>query len=134
MISALFWDITWRRVVIIYRRFGTTYRSHLLESEVRKEPLKMAPIRCPETSANNYHTTPPNIPEQRRYHQHRGGSLKLSSDDAKILQFPIIFVHYLSSFLLPWYFISVWYKRTQIWTHLKHYRARNKQFTTTARF
>jgi hypothetical protein len=27
--SALFWDITQRQVVIIYRRFGTTYRSHL---------------------------------------------------------------------------------------------------------
>jgi hypothetical protein len=27
--SALFWNITWRRVVIIYRRFGTTYQSHL---------------------------------------------------------------------------------------------------------
>jgi hypothetical protein len=27
--SALFWDITQRRVVILYRRFRTTYRSHL---------------------------------------------------------------------------------------------------------
>jgi hypothetical protein len=27
--SALFWDITQRRVVILYQRFGTTYRSHL---------------------------------------------------------------------------------------------------------
>ena len=27
MRSALFWDITRRRVVIVYRRFGTTYRS-----------------------------------------------------------------------------------------------------------
>jgi hypothetical protein len=27
--SALFWGITRSRVVIIYRRFGTTYRSHL---------------------------------------------------------------------------------------------------------
>jgi hypothetical protein len=29
MRSALFWDITRRRVIIVYRRFGTTYRSHL---------------------------------------------------------------------------------------------------------
>jgi hypothetical protein len=29
MRSGLFWDITRRRVVIVYRRFGTTYRSHL---------------------------------------------------------------------------------------------------------
>jgi hypothetical protein len=27
--SALFWDITRRHVVIVYRRFGTTYLSHL---------------------------------------------------------------------------------------------------------
>ena len=36
----------------------------------------MGPIRCPETSVNNYHTTPCNTPEDRRFHQHRGGSLK----------------------------------------------------------
>jgi hypothetical protein len=35
MRSALFWDITRRRVVIIYQRFGTTYRSHLHGSRVR---------------------------------------------------------------------------------------------------
>jgi hypothetical protein len=29
-------------------------------------PLKMRPIRCPETSVNNYHTTLRNIPEERR--------------------------------------------------------------------
>jgi hypothetical protein len=40
--------------------------------------VKMGPMRCPETSVNNYDTTPCNIPEERRYHQHRGGSLKLS--------------------------------------------------------
>jgi hypothetical protein len=28
-------------------------------------PVKMGPIRCPETSVNNYHTTPRNIPEER---------------------------------------------------------------------
>jgi hypothetical protein len=27
--SALFWDIVQHRVVILYRRFGTTHRSHL---------------------------------------------------------------------------------------------------------
>jgi hypothetical protein len=31
-------------------------------------PVKMGPIRCPETSVNNYHTTPRNIPEERRSH------------------------------------------------------------------
>jgi hypothetical protein len=28
----------------------------------------MGPIRCPETSVNNYHTTARNIPEERRSH------------------------------------------------------------------
>jgi len=27
--SSLFWDATQRRLVVTYRRFGTTYRSHL---------------------------------------------------------------------------------------------------------
>jgi uncharacterized protein YifN (PemK superfamily) len=33
--SALFWDITRRRMVIVYRRFGATYQPHLHESRVR---------------------------------------------------------------------------------------------------
>jgi hypothetical protein len=40
--SAVFWGITRRRVVIVYRR-------------------------CPETSVNNYHTTPRNTPEDRNF-------------------------------------------------------------------
>jgi hypothetical protein len=38
--------------------------------------VKMGPIRCPETSVNNYHKTPGNTPEDRRFHQRRGGSVK----------------------------------------------------------
>jgi hypothetical protein len=96
--SALFWDITQRRVVILYRRFGTTFRSHLQgwRSPIRvgsrlnrvfflqafysswtSWPLKMGPISCPETSVNEYHSTLRYTPEERRSHQHRGGSLKL---------------------------------------------------------
>jgi hypothetical protein len=55
---ALFWDITRRRVVIVYRRFGTMHLSHL-------DPCRLEPIRCPETSVNNYLTTPRNISEER---------------------------------------------------------------------
>jgi len=41
--TALFWVITQRVVVIYYRRFGTTYRSHLLGSRMRKKlPLLAA--------------------------------------------------------------------------------------------
>jgi hypothetical protein len=39
-------------------------------------PLKMGPIRCPETSVKGYHSTLRNTPEERRSHQHRGGRLK----------------------------------------------------------
>jgi hypothetical protein len=37
--SAVFWGITRRRVVIVYRSFGTTYRSHLHGSRVFFSPL-----------------------------------------------------------------------------------------------
>jgi hypothetical protein len=101
MMYVLFWDITQCCVVIVYRRFGTTYRSHFHGSRVRvgkkeiQQPMnlryrlldfflsyldswhmKMGPIRCPETSVNNCHTTLCIIPEEHRSHQHRGGSLK----------------------------------------------------------
>jgi hypothetical protein len=54
MRSALFWDIMQHRVVILYRRFGTTYRSHLQGS------------RSLETSIKDYHLTLCNIPEEHR--------------------------------------------------------------------
>jgi len=36
----------------------------------------MGSIGCPETSVRNYYSTLRNIPEQRKSHLHRGGSLK----------------------------------------------------------
>jgi hypothetical protein len=63
---ALFWDITQRWVLVLYRRFGTTDRCHLQK------------ICCPETSVQNYHLTLRKIPEERTPHLHRGGSLKCS--------------------------------------------------------
>ena len=56
-----------RRMVVSYRRFGTTYRSHL---------QGMGPIGCPETSVRNYHSTLRKITKELRSHVHRGGSLK----------------------------------------------------------
>jgi hypothetical protein len=78
--SALRWDITQRRVVIVYRRLGTAYRSHLQGSRSPRikglrdnwkigglrRPLKVGPMRCPETSVKDYHSTLRNIPEERR--------------------------------------------------------------------
>jgi hypothetical protein len=34
MISTFFWDVTQRRLVVSYRRFGTTYRSRLQRSMI----------------------------------------------------------------------------------------------------
>jgi hypothetical protein len=69
MKSSVSWGIMQRRVVIVYQRFGTAYRSYhgsrvwTLDSW----PVSMVPIRCPETSANNYHTTAHSVPEDRRF-------------------------------------------------------------------
>jgi len=39
MRSALFRDVTQRRVVIPYRRFGTTYRFHRQGQEIQEETI-----------------------------------------------------------------------------------------------
>jgi hypothetical protein len=61
MRTALFWGVTQRRVVILCRRFGTTYRSHLQGSISPflglSDPWYMGPICCPETSVKDYHST-----------------------------------------------------------------------------
>jgi hypothetical protein len=75
----LFWDVTQRRLVVCYRRFGTTCPSHIQGSRSPRRtsawPLKMGQIVCPETSAK-YQSTLRNIPEERRSHLHRVGCLE----------------------------------------------------------
>ena len=45
-----------------------TFRDNVSVSSSRvKCPSRMGPIRCPETSVKNYHTTPRNTPEDRRF-------------------------------------------------------------------
>ena len=64
MRSALFWDITRRRMLftdVSGQRIGPIFTG--------KKSEKMKPIRCPETSVNSYHTTPRNIPEERRFYE-----------------------------------------------------------------
>jgi hypothetical protein len=56
-----------------------TFRDNVLVPS-ESWPVRMGPIRCLETSVNDYHTTPCNNPEDHRFHQHRGGSLKLKKD------------------------------------------------------
>jgi hypothetical protein len=82
---AFFWNFTQRRVVVSYRRFATTNRSHLqgsssprwvFHSSWTAWPLKTELIGCAKTSIRYYHSTMRKIPKQHRYHLHRGGSLK----------------------------------------------------------
>jgi hypothetical protein len=71
MRSALFWGVTQRQVVILYRRFGTTYRSHLQRSRMKQCFSGLLDswrwlIRCPETSVKDCHLTQCNTPDERR--------------------------------------------------------------------
>jgi hypothetical protein len=70
---AFFQGVTQSRVVILYQRFGITYRSHLQGS---RSPMKMGLICCPEMSVKNYHSKLCNIPREHTSHQHHGRSLK----------------------------------------------------------
>jgi hypothetical protein len=54
MRSVLFWVTARRRIVTVCRRFGTTHWS-----------------RCPETSVNNYHTTPRNTQKSINLDEHQ---------------------------------------------------------------
>ena len=85
--TELFWAMTQPVLVISYRRFGTTYRSHLQDSRIQEVkkllgsylhswPLKMGPIVCTETSVGNYHYWLRHSPEERSSRIIRGGSLK----------------------------------------------------------
>jgi hypothetical protein len=83
MRSALFWDITGHRVVILYQHFRTTYQSHPDRSRVQvlgyyaascgnclltfrdKVLVPSSWVKNP-TSVSNYHMTPCNIPEEHR--------------------------------------------------------------------
>ena len=59
MRTVLSWVITGRVLVISYRRFGTTHRSHLYPC-----PLKMGPIAFPEKSVRNDHYSMHNNTEE----------------------------------------------------------------------
>jgi hypothetical protein len=106
MRSALFWDITQRWVVIVYRRFGTTYRSHLQRSRSPRRlssltswPLKIGPIGCPETAVQYYHSTLCNIAQERRSHFIFGMMTLMATDKLTITHVshrPLIQLHHLN--------------------------------------
>ena len=73
------WVLMQHVVVNLYRRFGTTYRSHLQGSRNTKWiswPLKMEPTDCPETLDKTYHYMLRNNPEDCRSNLHRNGNLE----------------------------------------------------------
>ena len=59
--------------MVSYRHFGTNFQPLLQESSSLNsilellDPLNMWPIRCPETSVNNYHSNMRNISEERTF-------------------------------------------------------------------
>jgi hypothetical protein len=75
---ALFWDVTQRMLVVVYRSTRTSYRSHIQQSNSPRSAwaLMMGPTSCPETSLTYYHSNSRNNPERRRSHLQRGASLK----------------------------------------------------------
>jgi hypothetical protein len=74
IICPLFWDVTQRRMLIPYRRFETTSRVRYSRVKLIFDCLTMEDGT--DTSVRNCYFTLCNIPEERRYHLHRGGSLK----------------------------------------------------------
>jgi hypothetical protein len=67
MRSALFWSITQRRMVILYRRFGTTCRSHLQRSRSARRLLYPRRWdRYVDPKRQDCHSTLRNTPEERR--------------------------------------------------------------------
>ena len=76
--SPLFFHIKQRTAVILYRRFGTKYRSLLQGSRSRRRLFDTWrwPIGCPETSVRNCHSTLRNTKEERGSNPRQGGNLK----------------------------------------------------------
>lgn len=61
MRPSLFWDVTLHGLIVIYRSFATTYRSHL-----QTWSLLHGTYRLSQKSVNSYQSTPSNTPEERR--------------------------------------------------------------------
>ena len=72
--SSFSWDFRRRRFVVVCRRFGTTYRSHIQGPD----SLNCSTLedKTAETSLTRYQPTPRNIAEGQRPQIHDSGSLK----------------------------------------------------------
>jgi hypothetical protein len=56
--------------------FGVARKGPKYTTPKKYSTFKRGPNRRPETSVQDYHSTLRNIPDERRSHEHRGGSLK----------------------------------------------------------
>jgi hypothetical protein len=65
MRSSLLWDVTQRKLVVSYRRFGTNSLSHPQGSGSPRH-LEMGPMGCPETLVTSNKSTLSNVPEERK--------------------------------------------------------------------
>ena len=74
IVSSLFWNFTQHRLVVIDRRFGTIYRSHLQGSSSLLT-LENGTDRL-SRNVGNYQSTLRKIAEELTSHLCRGGSLK----------------------------------------------------------
>jgi len=81
---SLFWHITRCRLVVIYRRFGTFYKSHRQGSSLDCLTLEDEPTDVPEMSTSNCQSTPRNVPEERIFHGY--SSYTNSRSDRKRLE------------------------------------------------
>ena len=79
--SAIFWDFTHFKLIVLYGCFGTIHRSPLQGSS---SPLKMVQIGCPETSVINYQSRLRKISEEWRLHLHRGRIQKSRNLSSKV--------------------------------------------------
>jgi hypothetical protein len=82
MRSSLFWDVTQRRLVVSYRRFGTSYRSQLQGSIFKGRTVDWL-IHEDGTdrlsrNVGNYQYTLRYIPEERICHLYVDGSLEFN--------------------------------------------------------
>jgi len=75
--SALFWDVTHRRLIFLPTfRYILSVPSWKIKSSWTTWPVKMGLIGCSIPFVANYQSTLRNIPDERRPHLHRGRSLK----------------------------------------------------------
>jgi len=88
-------DSTQRKIVVSYRRFGTTYRSRLQGSRIQT-----GPICCPETSVRYYHSSLRNNPEERSSHLLSGTSLKSATSIIRVMLCYVMLCHVMSCYVM----------------------------------